>query len=191
MGGGGRVALFNFVGQSMSRKIISPSPRFLPTPRLAMVSSPQQSLVLLILMVGTCNIPSTSSSVTSTPRLGTGDVTKGDFFRKSYKGGRGHFQSKKLCCRFWTLKQGFFGHFLKKKIATWFLKMRGRESEAVLNFFKNPSVLIAPPVPYHHNDHRNQLHPPNKKKHPVHDVLMLLGMPRSLYAKWQTNVTGN
>ena len=69
-------ALFNFVGQSMSGEIISPSPRFLPTPRLAMVSSPQQSLVLLILMVGTCNTPSSSSSLTPTPRLGTGDVTK-------------------------------------------------------------------------------------------------------------------
>ena len=71
-------ALFNFVGQSMSREIISPSPRFLPTPRLAMVSSPQQSLVLLILMVGICNTQSSSSSLTPTPRLGTGDVTKRD-----------------------------------------------------------------------------------------------------------------
>ena len=28
-------------------------------------------------------------------------------FRKSSKGGGGHFQSKNLCCKIWTLKQGY------------------------------------------------------------------------------------
>ena len=36
-------------------------------------------------------------------------------FRKSSKGGGCHFQSKNLCCRFWTYKQGFLSMKVEEK----------------------------------------------------------------------------
>ena len=48
-------------------------------------------------------------------------------FRKTSKeGGRGHFQSKNLCCRFFTFMYGFFRTFFEKNCNTIFQKWGGR-----------------------------------------------------------------
>ena len=48
--------------------------------------------------------------------LGTGDSTKKDEFSEKFqRGGGGHFQSKNLCCRFWTYKQGFLSMKVEEK----------------------------------------------------------------------------
>ena len=49
-------------------------------------------------------------------------------FRKSSKGGVAHFQSKNLCCTFWTLKRGFRkGFFMKKN--------KSRVGHCILNWY--------------------------------------------------------
>ena len=48
---------------------------------------------------------------------------------------RGHFQSKHLCCRFWS----FSGHFLKKKKHNFSENEGGGRSKAVWNFVENLS----------------------------------------------------
>ena len=50
--------------------------------------------------------------------VGTGQGTKTDEFSENFQrggGGGGHFKSKKLCCRFWDFKQGFFYHEIDTK----------------------------------------------------------------------------
>ena len=62
-------------------------------------------------------------------------------FRKSSKGGdRGQFQSKNLCWRFWTFKQG-----ISEKIASWFSGNK-REGGQRMHFSKKSSVLVLSPV---------------------------------------------
>ena len=42
------------------------------------------------------------------PPKGKDGVSKTDEFSEKFqKGGGGHFQSKNLCCRFWTLNRAF------------------------------------------------------------------------------------
>ena len=80
-----------------------------------------------------------------------------EFSEKFQKGGGGHFQSKNLCCKIWTFKQGY----LTMKTATFegfvaslknlqynFPKMRGGGSKAVWNFSENSSVLEEVGIPY-------------------------------------------
>ena len=38
-----------------------------------------------------------------------------NFLKKFQMGGGGHFQSKNLCCRFWTYKQGFLSMKVEEK----------------------------------------------------------------------------
>ena len=54
----------------------------------------------------------------SVSRSGKGGSTKFDEFSE---GGRGHFQSKNICCRFWNFKQGFLSMKFEKN-AIWFSK---------------------------------------------------------------------
>ena len=77
-------------------------------------------------------------------------------FRKSSKGGGGHFQSKNLCCKIWTFKQGYLTMKLiqrglfrlcLKNLQQNFPKMRGEGSKAVWNFSENSSVLEVRGIP--------------------------------------------
>ena len=51
-------------------------------------------------------------------------------------GGRGHFQSKNFCCRFWAFILGFFQTFSKNILQQNFQKNEGGGSKAVWNFFR-------------------------------------------------------
>ena len=58
--------------------------------------------------------------------LGTSDSTKTDEFSEKFqRGGGGHFQSKNLCCRFWTYKQGFLSMKVEEKSQHDFPKIGG------------------------------------------------------------------
>ena len=87
------------------------------------------------------------------PPVAEGRVTlsKQMNFRKGPRLRGAHFQSKYLCCRFWTLKQGFLSMKLTKKIAIWFSENEGEGSKAVWIFSKNSSVLVASPVRYYNH----------------------------------------
>ena len=81
--------------------------------------------------------------------LGTGDTTKTDEFSENLQrdGGRGgYFQSKNLCCRFWTFTQGFLSKKLVK-ICNMIFRKWGGGSKDVWNFSKKSSVLVASPLP--------------------------------------------
>ena len=84
--------------------------------------------------------------------------SKKDEFSEKFQGGGVHFQSKNLCCKIWTFKQGY----LTMKTATFegfvaslknlqhnFPKRRGG-SKAVWNFSENSSVLEEVGIPYLH-----------------------------------------
>ena len=75
--------------------------------------------------------------------------SKTDEFSKKFQGG-GHFQSKNLCCKIWTFKQGYLTMKLiqrglfrlcLKNLQHNFPKMRGGGSKAVWNFSENSSGL--------------------------------------------------
>ena len=68
-------------------------------------------------------------------------------FRESSKGGS-HFQSKNLCCRSWTFKQGFLSmKFEEKNCNMIFRKWGGGGSKAVWNILENSFLLLTPSVP--------------------------------------------
>ena len=58
------------------------------------------------------------------PLLGTVDDNKTGEFSEKFQGGRGHFESKNLRCRFWTFKQSLL-NILFRKSNSEFPKMRG------------------------------------------------------------------
>ena len=78
--------------------------------------------------------------------------SKTDESSEKFQKGGGHFQSKNLCCKIWTFKQGYFTMKLIQSVASLknlqlnFPKMRG-ESKAVWNFFENSSVLEEVGIP--------------------------------------------
>ena len=55
-------------------------------------------------------------------------------FRKMAKGEGGHFQSKKLCCRFWTLNRVFWA-WNGYKFATWFSENEGEGGQTPFGTF--------------------------------------------------------
>ena len=73
--------------------------------------------------------------------LGKDGSTKSEEFSEKFqKGGGAHFQTKNLCCRFWTFKQGFFRTGSEKKNLQHDLPKMRVGAKAVCKFIRFISV---------------------------------------------------